>query len=148
MQENVSFIVVRYRQNFPSLGSRFGITRQNLVMPNRDPRVGNFCLYLTAMKDTYIQLPRICSPAKFKFKIESMLIFMSPLPFRVRRYIVFARVVCLSVCLSVCPSVCLSVRLSVTKSCPLCNLKTVQDIFMKLHITINQHWTKCRVQEP
>ena len=42
-----------YRQKFPSLGSRFGITRQSLVMPNRDPRDGNFCLYLTAMKDTY-----------------------------------------------------------------------------------------------
>ena len=39
---------------FPSLRSRFGITRQSLVMPNRDPRDGNFCLYLTAMKDTYI----------------------------------------------------------------------------------------------
>ena len=51
------------------------------------------------------------------------------------RNIVFAWVVCQSVCLSVCPSVCLSV----TKSCPLCNLKTVQDIFMKLHTNINQH---------
>ena len=37
-------------------------------------------------------------------------------------------------------SVCLC--LSVTKSCPLCNLKTVHGIFMKLHININQHWTK------
>ena len=28
---------------------------------------------------------------------------------------------------------------SVTKSCPLYNFKTVQDIFMKLHTNINQH---------
>ena len=40
-----------------------------------------------------------------------------------------------SVCLSVRPSVCLSI----TKSCPLCNLKTVQGIFMKRHTNINQH---------
>ena len=57
MQEKVSIIVVRYRQKFASLGSRFGITRQSLVMPNRDPRDGNICLYLTAMKDTYISTP-------------------------------------------------------------------------------------------
>ena len=49
---------------------------------------------------------------------------------------------------SVCPSIWLSVCQSITKSCPLCNLKTVQDIFMKLHININQHWTTCRAQEP
>ena len=41
--------------------------------------------------------------------------FMSP-HFRVGRHIVFDIVVCLSV----------------TKSCPLCNLKTVQDILMEL----------------
>ena len=28
---------------------------------------------------------------------------------------------------------------SVTKSCPLYNFKTIQDIFMKLHTNINQH---------
>ena len=28
---------------------------------------------------------------------------------------------------------------SVTKSCPLYNFKTVQDIFMKLYTNINQH---------
>ena len=44
--------------------------------------------------------------------------------FRVGRHIVFARVV--------------RPCLSVTKSCPLCNLKTVQGIFMKRHININQ----------
>ena len=53
MQEKVSIIVVRYRQKFPSLESRFGITRQSLMMPNRHPQDGNFGLYLTAMKDTY-----------------------------------------------------------------------------------------------
>ena len=51
--------------------------------------------------------------------------FMSP-HFRVERHIVFAMVVCPSVCLSV------------TKSCPLCNLKTVQDILMERHRNINQ----------
>ena len=30
-----------------------------------------------------------------------------------------------------------SVRLSVTKSCPLCNSKTVRDIFMKLYTNVN-----------
>ena len=44
MQEKV----VRYRQKFPSFSSRFGITRR--VMPNRDPRDGNFRPYLTPMK--------------------------------------------------------------------------------------------------
>ena len=39
MQETVSIIVVRYGQKFPSLGSRFGITRRSLVMPYRDPNV-------------------------------------------------------------------------------------------------------------
>ena len=34
--------------------------------------------------------------------------------------------------LSVCPSVC-------HESCPLCNLKTPEAIFMKLHTNINQH---------
>ena len=53
MQEKVYIIVVRYRQKFLSLGLRFGTTQQSLVMPNRDHRDGNFCLYLTAMKDTY-----------------------------------------------------------------------------------------------
>ena len=37
---------------------------------------------------------------------------------------------------------------SVTKSCPLYNFKTVQDIFMKLYTNITQHWMTCRVQEP
>ena len=50
--------------------------------------------------------------------------FMPP-HFRVGTHIVFGMVVCLAVCLSVC--------LSVTKSCPLCNLKTVQDIFIERH---------------
>ena len=59
MQEKVYIIVVRYRQKFPSLGSRFGITRQSIVMPTRDPRDGNFCLYLTAMKDTYNPCPSL-----------------------------------------------------------------------------------------
>ena len=52
--------------------------------------------------------------------------FMSP-HFRVGRHIVFAMVACPSVCMSV------------TKSCPLCNLKTVQDILMELHRNSNQH---------
>ena len=56
----------------------------------------------------------------------------------VSRDIVFARVVCPFVRPSVARP---SVRLSVTKPYPLCNLKTVQDIFMKLHININRHWT-------
>ena len=54
MQEKVSVIVVRYEQKFPYLGLRYGITRQSLVMPIRDPRDGTFRLYLTPMKDTYI----------------------------------------------------------------------------------------------
>ena len=37
---------------------------------------------------------------------------------------------------------------SVTKSCPLYNLKTFQDNFMKRHTNINQHKTTGRVQEP
>ena len=50
-------------------------------------------------------------------------------PRRVRRHIVFPRA-----------SVCLSVRLSVChESCPLCNLKTPEAIFTKLHTNINQH---------
>ena len=49
--------------------------------------------------------------------------FMSP-HFRVGRHIVLPW---------------LSVCLSVTKSCLLCNLKTVQDILMERHRNINQH---------
>ena len=61
-------------------------------------------------------------------------IFMSP-PFRVGRHgILFLPW--------------LSVHPFVTKLCLLCNLKTVQDIFMKFHININQIWTMCRAQEP
>ena len=45
-------------------------------------------------------------------------------------------------------SVRLSVRPSVTKSCPLCNSKTVRDIFMKLYTNVKQHETKGRAQEP
>ena len=48
--------------------------------------------------------------------------FMSP-HFRVGRHIVLPWSVCLSV----------------TNSCPLCNLKTVQDILMERHRNINQH---------
>ena len=55
MQEKVSIIVVRYGQKFPSLGSRFG----SRVMPNRDPRDGNFRPYLTPMKDTYNEIQSI-----------------------------------------------------------------------------------------
>ena len=69
--------------------------------------------------------------------------------------------VCLSLCLSVRPSVrpfvrpsvclpaCLSVSLPVclSHSCPLYNLKTVQAIFTKLLININQHQTTCRAQK-
>ena len=51
--------------------------------------------------------------------------YMSP-HFRVGRHNVFAMVVCPSVCLSV------------TKSCPLCNLKTVQDILMELLTNIRR----------
>ena len=66
--------------------------------------------------------------------ISTMFLIMYP-AVRVGRHIVFARVICPSVCL-----VCLSVRPSVCpKSCLLCNLKTIQDIFMKLHTNINQH---------
>ena len=60
MQEKVSIIVVPYGQKFPSLGSRFGITRRSLVMPNRDPRDGNFRPYLTPMKDTYRLRFNVC----------------------------------------------------------------------------------------
>ena len=46
------------------------------------------------------------------------------------------------------PSVRLSVHLSVRhESCPLCNLKTPEAIFTKLHTNVNQHKTTCRVQE-
>ena len=41
-----------------------------------------------------------------------------------------------------------SVHLSVTKSCPLCNSKTVRDIFMKLYTNVKQQETTCRAQEP
>ena len=41
-----------------------------------------------------------------------------------------------------------SVSQSVTKSCPLCNSKTVRDIFMKLYTNVKQHETTCRAQEP
>ena len=58
-------------------------------------------------------------------------IVISP-PRRVGRHLVFALVVC--------PSV--------TKSCPLCNSKTVRDILMKLYTNVKQHETTCRVQEP
>ena len=34
-------------------GSLFGITRRSLMMPYSDHRVGNFCPYLKATKDTY-----------------------------------------------------------------------------------------------
>ena len=60
-------------------------------------------------------------------KTKMLWLIMFP-PVRVGRHIVFAWFVC--------PSFCPSVRLSVTKSCLLCNLKTVQDIFMKLHIIL------------
>ena len=50
-------------------------------------------------------------------------------PRRVGRHIVFPRA---SGCPSVCPSVC-------HESCPLCNLKTPEAIFTKLHTNINQH---------
>ena len=53
MQEKVSIVVALYRQKFPSLGSRFGITKHGRVMPNRDPWDRNFCLYFTAAKGTY-----------------------------------------------------------------------------------------------
>ena len=33
-----------------------------------------------------------------------------------------------------------------TKSRPLCNFKTVQDIFMKLHTNINQYEVTCRAR--
>ena len=33
----------------------------------------------------------------------------------------------------------LNFAVSVTKSCPLCNLKIIPDIFMKLHKNMNQH---------
>ena len=42
MQENISIIVVGYGQKFLSLGTRFGITRHSLLMPNRDPRDEHF----------------------------------------------------------------------------------------------------------
>ena len=54
-------------------------------------------------------------------------------PRRVGRHIVFPRAsVRPSVRPSVCPSVC-------HESCPLCNLKTPEAIFTKLHTNINQH---------
>ena len=65
MQEKVSIIVVRYGRKFPSFGSRFGISRQSFVMPNRDPRDGNLRPYLTPMKDTYnLTRPSILLSAK------------------------------------------------------------------------------------
>ena len=39
------------------------------------------------------------------------------------------------------------VAVSVTKLCPLYNVQTIQDIIMKLHRNINQHWMTCIVQE-
>ena len=41
-----------------------------------------------------------------------------------------------------------SVHLSVTKSCPLCDSKTIWEIFMKLYTNVKLHETTCRVQEP
>ena len=47
----------------------------------------------------------------------------------------------LMVCQSVCPSV------HHKKSCPLCNLKTLRDIFMKVYRNIQHHRMRCRMQE-
>ena len=65
MQEKVSIIVVRYGQTFQFLGSRFGITRRSLAMPNRDPCDGNFRSYLTPIKDTYNLLDQMQSEHYF-----------------------------------------------------------------------------------
>ena len=35
-----------------------------------------------------------------------------------------------------------------TYSYPFCNFKTVEDIFMKLHINVNRYEMTCRAQEP
>ena len=56
VQEKESIIMiisVRYGQTNLSLGSRFGITRQSLVMPNSDAWDRFVCPYLTLMSDTY-----------------------------------------------------------------------------------------------
>ena len=47
--------------------------------------------------------------------------------------------------LSVCPSVCPSVR---HKSCPLYNLKTVEDFSMKFGTLVNHDEMMCHAQEP
>ena len=57
-------------------------------------------------------------------------------PRRAGRHLVFALVLCPSVCLSV------------TKSCLLCNSKTIWDILTKLHTNVKQHDMTCRAQEP
>ena len=53
MQEKASIMAVCTDIHFLLARSLFGITQQSLVMPNSDPQDGNFCPYLTAMKDTY-----------------------------------------------------------------------------------------------
>ena len=40
------------------------------------------------------------------------------------------------------------IAIPTTYSCLLCNIKTVWDIFMKLHINIKHNETKCKAQEP
>ena len=52
-----------------------------------------------------------------------------------------------SICFYTCLAILLG-TLSVRKLCPLCNLQTIQGIFPKLHIDVNQHKTTCRAQEP
>ena len=46
------------------------------------------------------------------------------------------------------PDHCLSFYFVLTKSCPLFNFKTLQDIVMKPRRNINQHLTTCRAEEP
>ena len=39
------------------------------------------------------------------------------------------------------------IAISTTYLCPLCNIKTIWDIFMKLHTNVKHHETKCKTQE-
>ena len=148
MQEKESIMVVLCELKIPSLEITVRHHSASLVMPNG-------CL-VTEFSIRTLQLIICQIIAKLNGSTHTslsileqrdigiLLIFSSyfklcppppPPPFRVGRHIVFGWVVCQSVCPSVRPSFCLSIK----KSCPLCNLKTVQGVFMKPHTNVNQH---------
>ena len=70
MKEKVSIIVVGTEMSVSRV--TFGITWQSLVMPNHDPLDGNFCQYLTAMKDTYSPVWLICNYESNNHKIRKI----------------------------------------------------------------------------